>query len=539
MTGFIPRRRPVVLCVLDGWGHRAEPADDNAVWRARTPHLDRLARTCPLALLDASGLAVGLADDQMGNSEVGHMNLAAGRVVMQDLPRIDQAVADGSLAANPALLRFIDRLKESGGAAHLLGLLSPGGVHSHQSQIAALALALARAGLKVFVHAFLDGRDTPPRSAEDYLRRFVAEVAAGAAAGAIAFGTVAGRYYAMDRDRRWERVERAYKTLVEAEGQAASDALSAVARSYQVGVGDEFVIPTPLAGYPGMRDGDGLVMANFRADRVRQILAALLDPAFAGFTRTRRVRFATALGMCEYSAELNCFLPALFPPRPLANMLGEVVAKAGLKQLRIAETEKYAHVTFFFNGGEEREFPGEARILVPSPKVSTYDLKPEMSAFEVTDRLVAEIEAGRFDFIVVNYANTDMVGHTGDFAAAVRAVEAVDACLGRLADALSRAGGVLLITADHGNAEMMRDPATGEPHTAHTTNRVPVMLVGGAEPGRNAPLRLRDGRLADVAPTVLELLRLPQPVEMTARSLLDREGGRAGEPADARSRSFA
>jgi len=515
MTRFVPKRRPVVLCVLDGWGHRPEPADDNAILKASTPNLDRLAQRCPVAFLDASESHVGLPSGQMGNSEVGHMNLGAGRVVMQDLPRIDDEVASGKLARNKQLLDAVATLKKSGGAAHLMGLLSPGGVHSHQDHMVAVAKALAAQGLTVWVHAFLDGRDTPPRSAEAYLKKFIADVG-----NAARIGTVSGRFYAMDRDKRWERVELACKAMVEAQGETAPDALAALQQSYAAGKSDEFVLPTVIAGYPGMRDGDGVAMANFRADRARETLLALLDPAFKGFERPRTVKFAAALGMTEYSDELNKFLATMYAPQSLTNMMGEVVSRAGLTQLRIAETEKYAHVTFFFNGGAEQPLPGESRILVPSPKVATYDLKPEMSAYEVTDKLAEAILSGNFDFIVVNYANTDMVGHTGDFAAAKKAVEVVDECIGRIAAATETMGGALLITADHGNAEMMMDHATGQPHTAHTVNRVPVMVVGGAEPGRNAPFALHDGRLSDVAPTLLELLGLKQPVEMTGRTLI-------------------
>jgi 2,3-bisphosphoglycerate-independent phosphoglycerate mutase len=513
------RPRPVVLCVLDGWGCRSERAD-NAINQARTPNWDRFLAKMPHARLQASELYVGLPQGQMGNSEVGHMNLGAGRVVMQDLPRIDQAIAEGSLAKNPALAAFIAKLKESGGTAHLMGLMSPGGVHSHQDHIAALARLLDAAALPVKVHAFLDGRDTPPRAALDYLKKFAADTAG---LNGVSIATVSGRYYAMDRDKRWDRVEKAYRALVAAEGERAADALAAVERSYDGGKGDEFVLPTVIGGYHGMRDGDGVLSANFRADRVREILAALLDPHFAGFARPRVVKFAAALGMTEYSTELNRFLEALFPPEDLKDTLGEVVSRAGLSQLRIAETEKYAHVTFFFNGGREAEFPGESRILVPSPKVATYDLKPEMSAPEVTDKLVEAIDQGRFDVIVVNFANTDMVGHTGDIAAAIKAVETVDQCLGRLADAVTRAGGALLITADHGNAEMMRDPETGQPHTAHTLNPVPLILV-------NPPAGvtgLSDGKLADIAPTLLALLGLRQPAAMTGRPLLQRAAERA------------
>jgi 2,3-bisphosphoglycerate-independent phosphoglycerate mutase len=506
------RPRPVVLCILDGWGCRAD-RDDNSILLAKTPNWDRFMRESPHSLIQASELFVGLPSGQMGNSEVGHMNLGAGRVVMQDLPRIDQAIADGSLARSPELAAFIAKLKASGGTAHLMGLLSPGGVHSHQDHMAALARLLAEAGVPVAVHAFLDGRDTPPRSAPEYLGKFAADTAGRSG---VRIATVSGRYYAMDRDKRWDRVEKAYRALVLAEGANAPDAGTAVTQSYAADKNDEFVLPTVIDGYRGMADGDGLLMANFRADRAREMLAALLDPEFDGFARPRSVRFAAALGMVEYSTELNRFLPALFPPEDLRDTFGEVVS-------RIAETEKYAHVTFFFNGGRETEFPGESRILVPSPRVATYDLQPEMSAPEVTQKLVEAIDQGRFDAIVVNFANADMVGHTGDLRAAVAAVETVDHCLGRLADAVRRAGGALLITADHGNAEMMRDPETGQPHTAHTLNPVPLVLV-------NPPAGvtgLASGRLADVAPTLLSLLDLAQPAAMTGRPLLLRAAERA------------
>jgi len=506
------RPRPVVLCILDGWGERADSAD-NGILLAKTPNWDRFLKTAPHAHLQASESFVGLPKGQMGNSEVGHMNLGAGRVVMQDFPRIDQAIENGSLAANEALGAFIAAMKKSGGTAHLLGLVSPGGVHSHQDQVAALAQILAAAGVAVAVHAFLDGRDTPPKSAQAYLERFARDVAG---CKDLRIATVSGRYYAMDRDKRWDRVAKAYAALCEGQGEHAPDPATAIAQSYAKDKTDEFVLPTVIGDYRGMKDGDGVLSANFRADRVREILTALLDPGFAGFPRERVVRFAAVAGMTEYSAELNPFLATLFPPEALNETFGEIVARAGLTQLRIAETEKYAHVTFFFNGGRETEFPGEKRILVPSPKVATYDLQPEMSAPEVTDKLVEAINAGRFDVVVVNYANADMVGHTGDLKAAVKAVETVDRCLGRLAEAVTRAGGSLLITADHGNIETMRDPATGQPHTAHTTNPVPIILVNPP----SGAAQLHDGRLCDVAPTLLELLGLPQPKAMTGRALL-------------------
>ncbi len=516
-------RRPVVLCVLDGWGHR-EGGGDNATAPANAPAFARLWRTCPRALLSASGADVGLPEGQMGNSEVGHLVLGAGRVVLQDICRIDAAIADGGLRANPALARLTAALARTGGTCHLAGLLSEGGVHSRRDHIAELAAAVAGRGIPVAVHGFLDGRDTPPASAEREVAAFERRIS-GLPGAAVA--TLCGRYYAMDRDTRWDRVERACDLLVSGRGAAAPDALSAVRASYGDGVTDEFVAPVAIGGYGGMRDGDGLLMANFRADRVRQILLALLREDFDGFARRRRVAFAGAAGVVEYSPEHARLMEAMFPPVPVDNGLGRVVSDAGLRQLRIAETEKYAHVTYFFNGGEEAPLPGEDRVLVPSPRVATYDLRPEMSAREVTDRLVSEIAGGGHDLAVVNYANPDMVGHTGVMEAAVRAVRAVDGCVARLAAAVGRAGGALLVTADHGNAEAMRDPATGEARTAHTLNPVPVLLVNG--PGRVGGLR--DGGLADVAPTVLDLMGLAPPAEMTGGSLLLGRDPAAGGPA--------
>ncbi len=506
------RPRPLVLCILDGWGERG-PAADNAIEGARIPIWRQLLARWPNARLQASEHFVGLPEGQMGNSEVGHTNLGAGRLVMQDLPRIDAAIASGELARMPALREFIAALQRTGGTAHLLGLLSPGGVHSHQRQIAALGRILAAAGVPVAVHAFLDGRDTPPKSALAYIDDFEHEVAG---LSGLRIASVVGRYYAMDRDQRWDRVERAYRLITEADGEAAMNAADAVEAGYARGESDEFVQPTAIGEYRGMHDGDGVLFANFRADRMREIAAALLDPDFSGFARSRRIAFATALGLAEYSAELSRYLATLFPPEKLDDTFGEIVAKAGLTQLRIAETEKYAHVTFFFNGGRETVFAGEERVLVPSPRIATYDLQPEMSAPAVTDKVVEAIRAGRFDVIVLNYANADMVGHTGLLDAAIAAVEALDQCLGRLAQAVEEAGGTLVVTADHGNAETMRDPQTGEPHTAHTMNPVPLVIV-------NPPVgigHVEDGRLADVAPTLLALLGLPQPAAMTGRSLV-------------------
>jgi len=508
----MPHPKPVMLVVLDGWGWREDPAD-NAVRQARTPCFDALWESGPHAFLRTSGLDVGLPEGQMGNSEVGHLNLGAGRVVMQDLPRIDAAVADGSLGTRPALTDLIAALKASGGTCHLMGLVSPGGVHSHQNHAAALARTLSAAGVRVAIHALTDGRDTPPRAAPGYLRDLQGDIAE---LPGVSVATVIGRYWAMDRDKRWDRVKKAYDAMVAAEGEArAADPVAAVEAAHAKDITDEFVPATVIDGYAGMKDGDGLLCFNFRADRVRQILSALLDPGFDGFARARTVRFAAAAGMTEYSRELDAHLATLFPPERMEDILGAVVSAAGMTQLRTAETEKYPHVTYFLNGGREEPYPGEDRILVPSPKVATYDLQPEMSAPELTEKAVAAIRTGRYDLIVLNFANPDMVGHTGSLPAAIKAVETVDAGLGRIVEAVRAQGGALLVTADHGNCELMRDPVTGGPHTAHTTNPVPVMLVGGP-PGA----KLTDGRLADVAPTLLGLLGLPQPAAMTGHSLL-------------------
>jgi 2,3-bisphosphoglycerate-independent phosphoglycerate mutase len=503
------RRRPVMLVVLDGWGWRDARAD-NAVRQAKTPTFDRLWQGGPHGFLHTSGKDVGLPDGQMGNSEVGHLNIGAGRVVMQDLPRIDEAIKSGDIARAPALTELIEKLKANGATCHLMGLVSPGGVHSHQNHAAALARILERAGVPTLVHALTDGRDTPPQSAGEDIKRLIS-----ALPKSMPIATVCGRYYAMDRDKRWDRVEKAYKAIVEADGPRFADAAAVVADAYANNIFDEFIVPAAVGDYRGMKDGDGVLCFNFRADRVREILSAMLDRDFSGFARKRAVRFAAAVGMAQYSTELDRQMGAIFPSQKLDHILGEVVAEAGRKQLRMAETEKYAHVTYFLNGGREQTYEGEDRILVPSPKVATYDLQPEMSAPELTDKAVAAIASGRYDLIVLNFANPDMVGHTGSLPAAIKAVETVDAGLGRIADAIQRSGGALLVTADHGNCEMMRDPQTGGPHTAHTTNPVPVLLVGA----RNRAL-VAEGRLADIAPTLLELMDLPKPTEMTGSSLL-------------------
>lgn len=511
MTKTENTRKPVVLCILDGWGLRDDPAD-NALAQARLPNYRRLLETRPFAKVGTSGRDVGLPDGQMGNSEVGHMNIGAGRIAVPDLGRIDNAVADGTLKDNPAITGLIGKLKQSGGALHLLGLLSDGGVHSHQDHMAAVARIFAASGIAVKIHMFADGRDTAPKSALTFLKTFRQQIDGAAH---VSFATVSGRFFAMDRDKRWERVAQAYEALVDGKGKTAASAEAAVEQSYAADESDEFIAPTAIAGFTGMQNGDGVLMANFRADRAREILTALLDPHFDGFKRARVVTFAGAVGLTEYSTALTPFLATAYAPVRYPNVLGEVLANAGKTQLRIAETEKYAHVTFFMNGGEEQPFAGEDRILVPSPKVKTYDLQPEMSAPELTDKLTAAITSGQYDLVIVNYANPDMVGHTGSMPAAIKAAETIDACIAKLETAVTQMDGVMLITADHGNLEEMRDRASGQAHTQHTTNPVPLLLVG---PRTNA-YGLNDGRLCDIAPTLLHFLGLPQPAEMTGSIL--------------------
>jgi len=503
------KRRPVMLVVLDGWGWR-EDAANNAVLEAKTPSFNRLWSSCPHGFLHTSGKDVGLPPGQMGNSEVGHLNIGAGRVVMQDLPRIDDAIASGEIARMPAVIDLIATLKQSGGTCHLLGLVSPGGVHSHQNHAVALAKILTDAKIPVVVHVLTDGRDTPPQAAAGYLKTFTA-----ALPPSVKVVTVIGRYYAMDRDKRWERVSKAYDAIVAGEGAHFADPQAAIADAYANKVHDEFILPAVIGDYSGMKDGDGVLCFNFRADRVREILGAMLDPAFSGFTRKRTVKVAAAVGMAQYSEELDRLMATIFPPQSFPNILGEVVANAHRTQLRMAETEKYPHVTYFLNGGREEPFDGENRIMVPSPKVATYDLQPEMSAPELTDKAVEAIKSGKYDLIVLNFANADMVGHTGSIPAAIKAVETVDTGLGKIANAIESMGGALLVTADHGNAEMMVDPATGGPHTAHTLNPVPLILMGAGN-----RVVVKKGRLADIAPTLLELMGLPKPAEMTGTSLM-------------------
>ena len=506
-------QKPVMLLVLDGWGYRDHITPDNAIENGHTPNWHRIVKDYPTCFVETSGLAVGLPEGQMGNSEVGHMNLGAGRVVMQDLPRIDAAIKDGFINKNPILLELIDTLKQNGKTCHVMGLMSPGGVHSSQHHIEALCRILSENGIPVAVHAFLDGRDTPPSSGLDYVKEFEKNTAG---LSSVRMATVAGRFYAMDRDKRWDRVEAAYNAIAQGEGKHAATADEAIEASYKENITDEFVVPCVIGDYKGAEDGDAVLMCNFRADRAREILYALGDKEFTGFSRRKIVNFSECVGMTEYSVDHRRFMKTIFGPEALTHIFGEIVAEHGLTQLRIAETEKYAHVTFFFNGGEERKFEGEERILIPSPKVATYDLKPEMSVYEVTEKLVDAIENQRFDVIICNFANGDMVGHTGIMEAALKAVAAVDECLGRVVTAIEKVGGALFVTADHGNVEKMVDEKTGEPYTAHTVGKVRAVLVNSQPPVKG----LEDGRLADVAPTLLDLLGIAKPQEMNGHSLI-------------------
>lgn len=506
-------QKPVMLLILDGWGYREEKASDNVIENGNTPNWHYLVENCPNSLIETSGLDVGLPCGQMGNSEVGHMNLGAGRVVMQDLPKIDKSIEDHTLEQNAVLVDMINTLKANNKTCHLMGLMSPGGVHSHQSHIVALCDILNRNNIKVKVHAFLDGRDTPPTSAEGFLKEFEESIKDMAN---VEVATISGRFYAMDRDKRWDRVELAYNNIILADGKRYETTDEAIKTSYSAGVNDEFVIPCVIGDYAGAEDGDAVLMANFRADRAREILYALCDEKFDGFVRKKVINFSYHVGMTEYSVDHNRFMKTIFGPEVLNNIFGEIVAEHGLTQLRIAETEKYAHVTFFFNGGEERLFKGEERILINSPKVATYDLKPEMSVYEVTDALVDAIKSGKFDTIICNFANGDMVGHTGIIEAALKAVAAVDECLGKVMNAIKEVGGVLLVTADHGNAEKMVDEKTGEPYTAHTIGKVQAVLYNGSDDIKG----LQNGKLADIAPTLLDLLKIEKPAEMTGESLL-------------------
>jgi 2,3-bisphosphoglycerate-independent phosphoglycerate mutase len=500
--------KPVVLCILDGWG-LSDDTSANAPFLANTPTFDALMENGPNATLITHGPDVGLPSGQMGNSEVGHTNIGAGRVVAMDLGQIDLAIEDGSFCENAALGAFIVKLRETGGTAHLMGMVSDGGVHGHLNHILAAVKAVTGAGVPVVLHAITDGRDVAPKSAYGYFRTLEENLPEGAR-----IGTVTGRYFAMDRDNRWERVGEAYNAMIKGEGRAANDAHSAITQAYNRSETDEFISASVIGDYAGVQDGDGVFCLNFRADRAREILAAIGQPGFSGFDTGKRPQLAGLLGMVEYSDEHNTYMTTVFPAREINNTLGEWVAKQGRTQFRLAETEKYPHVTFFLNGGEEEPADGEDRFMPLSPKVATYDLQPEMSSGEVTDKFVEAIEAG-YDLIVTNFANPDMVGHTGDLKAAIKACEAVDQGLARVVAALEKVGGAMIVTADHGNCETMVDPVTGGPHTAHTLNPVPVVLFGGPKGAS-----LRHGRLADLAPTVLELMGLPMPAEMTGKSLI-------------------
>jgi 2,3-bisphosphoglycerate-independent phosphoglycerate mutase len=506
-----PPAVPVLLLILDGVGCR-EAAPDNPVSLARKPNWDRLWREFAHTTVDASEHSVGLPKGQMGNSEVGHLNIGAGRVIYQDFTRIDRAIETGEFTSNAVLVNAVGTARRNQTTLHVLGLLSPGGVHSHERQLAAMIEMAAQGGApRVRLHAFLDGRDTPPRSARASLAAMTAICAANPA---CAIGDIVGRYFAMDRDQRWERVQLAYDLLVDGAADfSAPDAQAALSAAYARGESDEFVKPTRIGPPVPMEDGDVVVFMNFRADRARQLTRALTDPAFSGFPRRRVPKLGAFVCLTSYG-EAFPQLPAAFAPQSIGHGFGETVAARGLKQLRIAETEKYAHITYFFNGGIEAVYPGEDRILVPSPKVATYDLKPEMSAVEVTDKLVDAIGSGVYDAIVCNYANGDMVGHTGNIEAATTALEVLDTCLGRVVAAQHARGGESLITADHGNVEMMHDPSTGQAHTAHTLNLVPCLYVG------RAASMASGGALQDIAPTLLAMMGLPQPAEMTGRSLI-------------------
>ncbi|WOD11650.1 2,3-bisphosphoglycerate-independent phosphoglycerate mutase [Pseudomonas sp. NyZ704] len=506
--------KPLVLMILDGFGHSESP-ESNAIMAANTPVWDRLWAHSPHTLVSGSGMDVGLPDGQMGNSEVGHMNLGAGRVVYQDFTRVTKAIADGDFFTNPELCQAVDKAVAKGRAVHIMGLLSPGGVHSHEEHLVAMVdLAVRRGAKTVLVHAFLDGRDTPPKSAQPSLQ-LLEDAYARLGAGRTA--SLVGRYYAMDRDNRWDRVEQAYNVIVDAKAEySAANAADALLAAYERGESDEFVKATRIGAAEPVQDGDAVIFMNFRADRARELTRAFVEPGFSGFARSRQPQLAGFVMLTQYAADIPA--PCAYPPASLDNVLGEYLAKQGKTQLRIAETEKYAHVTFFFSGGREEPFEGEERILIPSPQVATYDLQPEMSAPEVTDRMVEAIDQQRYDVIIVNYANGDMVGHTGDFAAAVKAVECLDECVRRVTEALARVGGEVLITADHGNVEQMSDDHTGQAHTAHTCEPVPFVYFGP----RRVSMR-EGGILSDVAPTMLALLGLEQPEQMSGRSIITLE----------------
>ena len=505
-------KKPVALIIMDGFGYNPD-SYGNAIADAKKPNLDKLFAECPHTLIGASGLDVGLPDGQMGNSEVGHTNIGAGRVVYQMLVKISKSIKEGTIRKNPAIVGAVENCVKNGSALHLMGLLSDGGVHSHIEHLFGLMEMAKDMGVeKIYVHAFLDGRDVPPTSGAEYMEKLVQETRR---IGAGKVATVMGRFYAMDRDNAWDRVEKAYAAMVYGEGVEGCCPVGAIKKSYEEGVTDEFMVPTVLDKEGAIKAGDSVIFFNFRPDRARQITRAFVDPDFTGFPRKNGFFPLHFVCMTQYDATMPNVHVA-FPPEALTMTMGEYISKNGLTQLRIAETQKYAHVTFFYNGGEEKTFPGEDRILIKSPDVETFDLKPEMSAYEVTDAVVKAIEEDKYNMIILNYANCDMVGHTGIEEAATKAVEAVDACVGRTVDAILKAGGAALITADHGNAEKMKEP-DGAPFTAHTTNPVPLIVAG-------YPCKLRDGgRLADLSPTMLDIMGLPKPPEMDGESLIVKE----------------
>jgi 2,3-bisphosphoglycerate-independent phosphoglycerate mutase len=503
--------KPVLLCILDGWGIGDETSKDNAISLAKTPNYHQILKNFPHSQLGTSGLDVGLPEGQMGNSEVGHICIGSGRVIFQDLPKIDQAIKDGSLKQKQDLQKLIFECKKSGGACHLVGLLSDGGVHSHQSHIVALAKILAENNVEVKLHCFLDGRDVAQKSAKIYLQKLQDEIKN---LKSVTIASIGGRYYGMDRDNNWDRIKLAYESIALDSSAKFSDPVLAVEESYKNNVTDEFLLPICAENYQGMKDGDALLVANFRADRIREISTALLDENFNNF-QTKKIKFCATVSMTEYSTKLNQYYSVLFPTETIKNSLGEVFAELGLKQLRIAETEKYAHVTFFFSGGREENFAGEDRILVKSPAVATYDLLPEMAAKEVGNKLSDAIKNGGYDFIVVNYANPDMVGHSGVICASIKACETIDEQLGMLKDLILQQDGIMIISADHGNIEDLVDES-GNPNTAHTTNPVPFILIGN----NVKTIKLKNGKLSDIAPTILDLMNINQPSEMSGSNLI-------------------
>ena len=503
-------KKPVMLMVLDGWGLNDNPGQKNAIKEVEPKNFIKYSEVYPNSVLKASGEAVGLPEGQMGNSEVGHLNLGAGRVIYQPLVKISKDIKDGVIFENKEMIKIMESVKENGTALHMGGLLSDGGVHSHIEHVYGILEMAKKFGIKkVYVHAFLDGRDTPPKSALQYIEVLEAKMSE---IGVGEIATVSGRYYSMDRDNNWDRIEKAYNVIVKAEGAKAASAKEAVEAAYAEDKTDEFVDPTVISGVK-LSENDGVILFNFRPDRARQITRALNDVEFAGFARENHPK-VSFLCMRQYDSTIDA--PVAYPDDDVVNTFGEIVSKAGLKQLRTAETEKYAHVTFFFNGGSEAEFEGEERILVASPKVATYDLQHEMSAYELTDKVIEALDADKYDVIIMNYANPDMVGHTGEYEAAKKAVEVVDECLGKVAEKIIEKNGVLLVTADHGNADLMVDPETGNPFTAHTINPVPLMLISNDYKGAD----LKDGKLADIAPTMLEILEIEKPAEMDGESLI-------------------